>query len=418
MANHAEERAGIRPWQHIAVFFIAFAVIVSRRPDAILNAQFWNEDGHVFFADAYNFGWWATLFRIYEGYVHLLPRLGADLALLVPLSFAPLVLNLIAIGFQILPVNLLLSPRSSTWGSLRFRALLAGMYLALPNCFEVNANITGSQWLLALSAFLLLVASPPLSIRGQVSDLCVISICGLTGPLCIFLFPVAAFLAWRHRDSWRSIQSAILATACLVQAWSLSHGGLASRPHDPLGASPETFARILAGQVYLGTLLGGWRFPAHADPWSLVVIIGICVGGTIFVAACFPSLPLAMKLFLHFSTVLLAACLISPTAGTLVNVTPWEVLARGSGARYYLLPTLALAWAILSSTRSRNRALKSVSFILVCVLCVGIPYRWRHFPYPDAHYAEYAARVEAASPGTAITIPQCTPGWNLTLVKH
>ena len=41
--------------------------------------------------------------------------LAAALALLVPLASAPLVTNLIALAFQALPVNLLLSHRSSEW---------------------------------------------------------------------------------------------------------------------------------------------------------------------------------------------------------------------------------------------------------------------------------------------------------------
>ncbi len=149
----------LRAWYHGVIFLLACAVIISRRPDAVLNAQFWGEDGHVFFADAYNFGWWHALFRTYAGYFHAFPRLGAALSLLTPLALAPLVLNLIAICAEVLPVSILLSSRSSAWGSLAFRSILAGAYLALPNSFEMHAFITDSQWLLALAAFLLLVAT-------------------------------------------------------------------------------------------------------------------------------------------------------------------------------------------------------------------------------------------------------------------
>ena len=41
---------------HISVFLAAFLVVFSRRPDAILNAQFWAEDGKFWYADAYHFG--------------------------------------------------------------------------------------------------------------------------------------------------------------------------------------------------------------------------------------------------------------------------------------------------------------------------------------------------------------------------
>jgi hypothetical protein len=197
-----EPRAALLPWQHRAIFLLAGALIVSRRPDAIFHAQFWNEDGHVFFADAYNFGWWSALFRTYEGYHLVLPRLGAALALLVPLSVAPLVLNVIAILVQAILVSLLISSRSSAWGSLRTRVLLAVIYLALPNCFEIDATITNSQWVLALIGFLVLAASLPRASGGRVFDACVLLLCGLSGPFCILLFPIALFAAWRHGERW------------------------------------------------------------------------------------------------------------------------------------------------------------------------------------------------------------------------
>ena len=418
MAKQDERQLALRTWQHAAIFLFACTVIVSRRPDALFHAQFWNEDGHVFFADAYNFGWWPALFRTYEGYFHTCPRLGAALALMVPLSLAPLVLNLIAIGLQALPANLLLSSRSSAWGSLRFRAILAGTYLALPNCSEIDANITNSQWLLALNAFLLLVAFTPRNAAGRFFDLCILLLCGLTGPLCIFLFPVAAVLVWKYRDSWRWLEAGLLAASCLVQAWSLFNGGFSSRPHYPLGASPAMFARILAGQVYVGALLGSNALAAHAGIVRLIVFICIAVGGTIFVFICFFKSSLQMKLLLFFSTIILAATLIAPTPGPFHGVTVWEVLDSGAAARYWFFPTLAFAWSILWCYQSRTPGLKIVSTVLLCILCFGVALRWRHPEFPDAHFVEYARSFESLPAGTVVTIPESTPGWNLRLVKH
>jgi len=173
-------------WQHCALFLFACLVVVSRRPDAVLHPQFWAEDGRVFFQEAYNLGGWHSLFRPYAGYFHTVPRLGAWLALILPLAMAPLILNLIAIAIQALPVNLLLFSRSSAWGSLRYRALLACIYLVLPNMREIGANIANSLSLLALSGFILLVASPPKSVIGRVFDILTLLLFGLSGRYCIF----------------------------------------------------------------------------------------------------------------------------------------------------------------------------------------------------------------------------------------
>src|SRR5277367_3476945 len=129
---------------HFVVFFASCCVVVLRRPDMILHAQFYAEDGAIWFATAYNYGWWRVVFSPYEGYLHLLPRLTAGLALLVPMVYAPLVENLVAIAIQALPVSLLLSPRMERWGTLRLRMILALVYLALPNTQEMPGTISES----------------------------------------------------------------------------------------------------------------------------------------------------------------------------------------------------------------------------------------------------------------------------------
>lgn len=111
-----EELLTLEGWRCFAIFAVACIIVIFRRPDAVFHAQFFAEDGKVWFADAYNHGWWQTLFWTYNGYLHLLPRLAAALALIAPVVYAPFTQNLIAIAFQGLPVSILLSPRSRSWG--------------------------------------------------------------------------------------------------------------------------------------------------------------------------------------------------------------------------------------------------------------------------------------------------------------
>jgi hypothetical protein len=252
-----ERQTGIMPWQQVLLFLFACAVLVTRRPDAVFRAQFYAEDGRVWFADAYNLGWWNALFRAQDGYFQTFPRLAAALALLAPLSLAPLVLNLAAAAVEALPVSLLLSSRASAWGSMRIRALLAVAYLALPNSREMMLVETSSQWLLALCVFLLLTMSPPTCAAGRVFDFLILALCGLTGPFCFFLLPIAAFIAWRRGGRWRWTEVGSLTAFSLVQAWGLLVVDSSGRSQRLLGASPALFTRILAGQIYFGALLGG-----------------------------------------------------------------------------------------------------------------------------------------------------------------
>src|SRR3989442_626153 len=74
----------------LVVFALAFATVVSRRPDAISNPQFWAEDGKFLYADAYNTGGLGPFLWPYFGYLHLIPRLTALIAHALPLGRGPL----------------------------------------------------------------------------------------------------------------------------------------------------------------------------------------------------------------------------------------------------------------------------------------------------------------------------------------
>jgi len=408
----------LRAWHHGVIFLLACAVIISRRPDAVLHAQFWAEDGHVFFADAYNFGWWHALFRTYAGYFHAFPRLGAALSLLVPLAFAPLVLNLIAICVEVLPVSLLLSSRSSAWGSLTFRSILAGAYIVLPNGFEMHAFITDSQWLLAFAAFLLLVASEPLNTGERVFDLVILLVCGLSGPFCVFLTPIALFMIRKQRSLWRWGTAGLLILTSLVQTWALLGGGYSGRPHYALGANPALLIRILGGHVFLASILGANGLAANLSPEVFIGLLCAFVGGFLIVALCWAKCPLPPRLFALFSTAILAVSLASPAAYPPAGITTWELLARAGGIRYWFFPTLAFIWLLLFGFRSGGEVLKAILVVVMVTSCIGVVRDWRTPPLADLHWAENARRIEGAAPGKVFVIPINTAGWTMTLVKR
>ncbi|NET62611.1 MAG: hypothetical protein F6K47_42925 [Symploca sp. SIO2E6] len=143
------------------ILFIAVAIVVSRRPDVVFNAQFYAEDGRVWYADAYNLGAIPSLFLPYAGYLTTIQRLGGAVSQIFPFLWAPLVFNLIAIIIQILPAILITSSRFSVLIPNRYsRLFLAFLYLALPNSIEIHANLTNTQWHLAIVAYLVVAATP------------------------------------------------------------------------------------------------------------------------------------------------------------------------------------------------------------------------------------------------------------------
>jgi len=408
----------LRPWQHAALFLATCAVIVARRPDELFHPQFFAEDGKVWFADAYNLGWLHALSHTWTGYFLTLPRLGGALAQLVPFLHAPLVLNLIAIGVQALPVSVLLSSRSAAWGSLRFRLLLAALYLALPNCAELSSGITESQWHLALAAFLLLVASPARTTTTRALDLVLLLISGLSGPFCIFLFPIAAFIAFRRTGKHRLLPAAALALCCAIQLIALTILDRTGRPHHPIGATADLFVRIIGGRIVLSTLVGNSGLPRAAGPEWLLLFISLTILGIAIVAACFLQSTLEMRLFLVFSSLVFAASLVSITTLQPAQVPVWQILLEQGGVRYWFFPTLALVWSLAASTRSRFPLLKAASILVLALTSIGILRDFRQPAFKDMHFAEQVQRFNNAPTGTTVIIPENPAGWTLSLTKH
>lgn len=71
-------------------FAAALMILVARRPEAIFRAQFFAEDGKVFYLPTF-FSGPGLLFEPYAGYLIVFPRLIAYAERLAPPAFAPMV---------------------------------------------------------------------------------------------------------------------------------------------------------------------------------------------------------------------------------------------------------------------------------------------------------------------------------------
>lgn len=411
------------PIFHLLVVLVGFLIIFSRRPDAILNAQFWAEDGQRWYADAYHFGIRCLLVPDeLGGYFHSVSRLSALTALIFPFSMAPLVMNLCAIAIQILPASIFLSSRFSNI-ALWKRLVCALVYFALPNTYEVNANTTTIQWHLGLLACMLLLAPSTRSWKWHVFDGIVLVLISLDSPVGIVLLPVAVVVWWMRRNRGSSISLALLLPGALIQGLTVlfSH----ARPVAENGANLHRFLRILGGQVFLSPLLGNmtllhmtWRhFPNYVfTREAIAFVIGLAI---LFYALRYA--PTEVKLFILFGFAVLSLSLAHPIPG-LAPQPQWELLAfPGHGNRYYFLPSIsflvALAWIATSASKIPRR----IAAVLLLMLPLGIVRDWRYPDFSDLHFQEYAARFEASPPGTKIAIPLNPVNaahWTMELTKH
>jgi|WetSurMetagenome_2_1015567.scaffolds.fasta_scaffold00045_33 hypothetical protein len=407
------------PVFQVIVFLAAFAIVVSRRPDAVFNAQFYAEDGMVWFPQAYRFGLQSFIMPE-AGYVHVFIRIVSLITLLVPFSLAPLVMNLCAIAVQILPVNIFLSTRFSNI-STNTRLCASLLYLVVPNCWEIHANITNVQWHLVLLASLILLAPPENGWRRRIFDWGVLFITSLSSPLALLLVPMSCLLWWKRRKKSSGLRLAVLAPGAIVELFVALLSN--TRQAAPNGPSIARLIRILGGNVFLSTITGWQTQSSFANGDSLLLIDAIAAAtGSAVVLYAFFRAPFEIKVFVLFSFAALALGLARPLAGP-PGLPQWEYLCDPSrGNRYVFLPMLGFLTAVLwaaAGTAPVSRVLRYGAVAFLLLLSVGIFRDWSCPPFYDYHFPKYAERFEHAPPGTRVSfLINPFPGMKMTLVKH
>lgn len=411
----------MRPRDHVALIVLAFLVVASRRPDAILNAQFFAEDGTAWFLDAYQHGGVHVLLLPQAGYLHVIQRLAACGAALLPLRFAPLLFNLVAIACQLLVVSLLVSRRMEPFAPrLRTRLLMGLVYLGLPGSWETHAILSTAHWHLAVFACLLLLV-PPAPSRWQRTLECMgLVVAVFSGPLSILLLPVA-LVRWRQeRTPWHVATLIIVAVGAIAQASTVLLTASAERSQVPLGATPGLLSELVGQQIILGSLLGERLFfnlPVVID--RSVLTVTAFAAGTIVLLYALWRAPSRVRLFVAFSLMALAASLATPLVSVdQSDASQWsQLLQQGIGGRYWLLPKLGFLMALVWMLGADGHWLRrGAAKMLLVLLPFGVAFDWAHIPFADLGWAARSSAFEAAPPGTAMEFP-IHPGWTLRLTR-
>lgn len=431
------------------VVAIGTLIVFSRRPDAFIHPQFWAEDGTYWYATAYNLGGLSQLFQPHTGYLQLVSRLTAAISMPLPVSWGPAVFVALAVAIQVAPAGFLVSERSSSLIASRvLRLLLAFLYLAIPNSFEVDANLTNAQWHLALLALLVLVARPPRGISGRAADVGVVALSGLSGPFALLLFPVGCIFLFVRRRLWTAVLLGVVGATTVAQLSMLftsSRGGPGA-----LGASVSGFFTIVGRQVFLGAIVGQWGL-LRLSHWGGWGALSLAVGAAGVVAVLVSALHARAELRIVglFGAVVLVASLASPVSSA--TMKDWAALSLpGDGLRYWLIPMFAFLTLMVGAMDQRGtpapaskgswgelrarlhvcageaRSARMLAFattfgpaiVVLVALAVGIPHDWRYPPFANFHFAHYAAELAHSKPGHSLTIPINPPGWVMTLVKR
>lgn len=406
----------------LLLILVCAAIVIVRRPDVVMNPQFWAEDGKVWFANANNLGVLHSLLLPQNGYLQTVSRLVAAVATVVPIKFAPLVFNLAAVAIQILPVMLLNGKRGRVLvPSTAARIVISLLYLAQPYTTEVHANLTNAQWHLAVSAALVLCFKDWRGKLQKMLDVSLFALFGLSGPFCILLLPVAAWLLYRRRDPRTTWLVALLAVATVIQtSLAIPQMGV-SRAVAPLGASWEVFTRVTGGQIVLAGLLGNaWTHVYLSPYWREAPLLPLSVmfAGIGILARAMRSGSTEAACFISFTLLVFGAALLSPQLASTAQWEVWQV--PHAGERYSFLPILGLyvALVVLVVCDSKKMVRRFAVIALGIVFIVAIPASWRIRPFQDLEFQRYADEYLRAQPGDVVRIPLNPPGWFMELRKQ
>jgi hypothetical protein len=398
----------------VASFVVALIAIFSRSPGMFTHAQFYAEDGAIWYADAYNFGWLHSLTLPDGGYFNTLQRLGGGLAQLVPFQQAPLVMALMGLVLQALPVPVLLSSRCERWAPLPMRMAFAAAYVGIPNAHEIHVVCTNSQWHLAVVLGLLAFATTPRGVAGKIFDIVVVGLGAVSGPYGILLLPLLAVFWFARRQKWTAFIFGVLAAGAVLQAISLLHHTY-QRNTGYLDAKVSLFIRLLGGNAFIGALLGSHRFGLRLP---FVVSLCMLLLGVALCVYCAMSLSAEVRLFFVYCVLIFVGGLRAP--GMPLNVTNlWDVLLTIPSQRYSFFPGLALIFAILwCAWFARNRVIRMTGAALTLALCIGVCTDWKVPALPRLDLRQQAAMLNAAKPGEHVVLPVYPGGdWQIGLVK-
>lgn len=165
----------------ILAFSLAAAATLFRQTGIPKVRTIWAEDATVFVGCAYTHpSPVACLFEPYNGWIHLVPRLGAELAALVPPADLPLAIALISsvvTGLAAAVAGIAVRNASGSWAA----GVLAGSSVAFvwQAGLEVGGNLTNLPWILLAAAIVVIVASWA-GHRAGTADLVLVVMAGLS----------------------------------------------------------------------------------------------------------------------------------------------------------------------------------------------------------------------------------------------
>lgn len=398
------------------LFLFCGFILFLRRPDALLNAQFWAEDGKIWFGEAYSSGLIESIFKIYAGSFQTMMRITGVVSLIVPFRLVPLFFTMVALTIKVLPLLLIHSRRFAViFNSKKLLWSITFVYLLLANSAETHLNLTNIGWHLSLVGFLIIIAPTIKNWSWGILDKILLTTSVLTGPFSLFLLPIAFLVARNKKSKSTIINLAIVSVGALIQLIILFLNGMKERgtTTDSLGASPELFVELIGRRVFATSLFGNDIALRNV---SVMLLLPLVITSTSLLLYALLKTNSELKMFIIFSWTVFFAALISPAMGG-----SWEIQLNAVNDRYWYIPSLSfliVLVSMLANIKLHNFARFMAMILLVPFIVFGTPTSFFYKERDDLDFRRYSIQFENARQGETVCIPvNPDSGWLTCLEK-
>jgi hypothetical protein len=385
----------------LLILLITAVILIIRKTDALINPQFWAEDGFVFFLQQYEIGS-AALTQAYAGYLLLVPRLIALVADLVfPYSLIPAVYNYLSLLITLIVVLSIFSPRFH----VNHKSLLALAIVLVPHYEnEIFLNITNLQWILSVMLIVVLLKANPSRLYGSIvsqyiGDLAIIVVCGLTGPFIVLLMP---FYGWKWINEKNSYNSIVLTAVVFTSLVQLSF--IISDPmHGKMTIiNPEIYTAII-GQKFFGSLFLGHKISYEINHYFLTFL---------FIVSCFWFIFFAYQKKYRFPFYCINIGLVFLLA-TLYKFrgNPEVLIPPENGPRYFYIPYVMLTWSLIFLLKNNNKQKKPIIIVLTFIFISSLTSHFRSKPFVDYQWSLYSQSIGKQN----VVIPINPKGWHIPI---
>lgn len=385
--------------RNAAILLLIAIIYFARMPGAFTHPQFFGEDGIIFFDQAYIFGW-KSLLTPYSGYIHLIPRIIAKLALYFPLEATQVIFTYSAITCLIATAAAILYSRLNRLT----KCLFAISLISLPVSGAVFGTLTYIQCFAASLFYIMLTQAQPVNNKQRFFDYSCLSLLSLTGPYVCFMLPFFCMKYWRQRSNYSLYCLIPIVIGAYVQTYCYLISPRFSYTDHLLNFGIKVFAFRLVNPMLL------WFHasqPFTLSSSSLLVIVFLLPIITCLFIAHRQQYP-TFSLY----TALLIAALLFLSGLTAQHHDLYFLPSHES--RYFYLPTLLTAWFYIQML-SVNRAGRIIATIMLTLLLIGSIHHFRFFArtFDDQqHWQQTVRALKAHKKATIHTYPHI---WTTTI---